>query len=146
MWHLQEIQWHTTTHPIRYQTYHLTRIQIQVHQILLRWIHLTRQTKNIIKDDQILAVNPQGRRRSRLIVILKIMIFFRTFWFLSRKIMWHLYLPSYWYRVCNSRRLGWFHQIGPCDETFAPKGYSVNISQIQSMILCPRSKQENPWM
>ena len=100
----------------------------------------------MIPCDQILAVWPQGRRHPRLIVIVKIMIFFCTFWFLSLRMTWHLYLHSYCYGLCHSRRPGCLYQIGPRGETFDPKCYSVNISQIQYVILCPGRKLETPWI
>ena len=49
--HLKATLHHETIHPIKYQTYYLTRIQIQVHQTLLCQIHLTHLTTIIIKED-----------------------------------------------------------------------------------------------
>ena len=52
-WYLKEILNHSTIHPIRYRTYHLTLIQTQVSQILLRQIHLTHQTMSIINEHDV---------------------------------------------------------------------------------------------
>ena len=51
--HVKEIIYHTTTHPILYWTYYMNRIQIQVRQIILRWIHLNHQTTRIINEDDV---------------------------------------------------------------------------------------------
>ena len=80
--------------------------------------------------NKILVVGPQGRGRPRLIVIVKIMIFFLKFLLLSRRMTWHLYLHRYFYGVCHSRGRGCLHQIVPCGKTSTSKGCSVNISQI----------------
>ena len=47
--HLKEKLLHAIIQPIRYQTCQLTRIHIQVHQILLCRIYLTHQTTSIMK-------------------------------------------------------------------------------------------------
>ena len=52
-WHLKVILRHATTHSIQYQRYQLTRVQIQVFQIILRRFHLNHQTKSIINKDNI---------------------------------------------------------------------------------------------
>ena len=52
-WHLKETQCHAKIHPIRYQTYRLTRIQIQVCQILLHQSRLTHQTTSILNEDDV---------------------------------------------------------------------------------------------
>ena len=50
-WHIEEILIHTAIHPIRYRTHHITRIQTQVCQILLRQSHLIHQMTSIINKD-----------------------------------------------------------------------------------------------
>ena len=52
-WYLKDTLRHATIHPIWYRTYHMTRIKIQVCQIILRWIHLTHQKTNIINKDNV---------------------------------------------------------------------------------------------
>ena len=52
-WHLKVVLRHVTAQPIRYQTYHMTRIKIQVFQIIFRQIHLTHQTTIIINKDNV---------------------------------------------------------------------------------------------
>ena len=53
VWHLKVILRHTTTHPIRYRAYQLTRIRIQLHQIILHRIHLTHHTTIILNKDDV---------------------------------------------------------------------------------------------
>ena len=50
-YHLEETRIHVNIHPIRYQTYHLTQIQIQDCHIVLRKSHLNHQTTSIINKD-----------------------------------------------------------------------------------------------
>ena len=50
LWHLKVILCQSTTRPIRYETYQLTRIQIQVLHILLRHINLTHQTTSTLNE------------------------------------------------------------------------------------------------
>ena len=52
-WHLNAKLCHATTTPIRYRRYQMTRIQIQVHQILLCQIHLTHQTTSILNKGDV---------------------------------------------------------------------------------------------
>ena len=49
--HIKVILWHVTTNPIQYQTYHLTRIQNQVLQIILCLINMTPHTSGIKNED-----------------------------------------------------------------------------------------------
>ena len=66
-WQLKKILRHVINHPIRYRTYNMTRIQIQVCQIILCCINLTHQTTSILnKDDEqkIIKINVGLKRVS----------------------------------------------------------------------------------
>ena len=53
VWHLKLILLHTTTHPIRYQMYQISSIQIQVHHILLHWTHVTHHTPVVLNKNNV---------------------------------------------------------------------------------------------
>ena len=61
VWHLKVILCHATTYPIKYQTYQMIRIQIQVFQILLCKIHLTHKTAVILNKDVIQKIKINAR-------------------------------------------------------------------------------------
>ena len=62
-WRLKVILRHTNTYLIRYWTYRLTQIQIQVHWILIYHFHLTHHTMSIINEYN---VQKREKRNSRL--------------------------------------------------------------------------------
>ena len=53
LWHIAVILRHATIHPIWYQMYQITRIWIQVHQIILRRTRLIYQTTGILNEDNL---------------------------------------------------------------------------------------------
>ena len=52
-WHIKEILYNATTHPICYRTYQLNRIHIQVRHILLSQFHLNHQKVIIVNKDNV---------------------------------------------------------------------------------------------
>ena len=76
--HLNAILRHAKIHPIWYRTYHMTRIQIQVDQILFRRIRWIRETTSIINEDDVwkrIKINARVKRvsmnLSQIVQILK---------------------------------------------------------------------------
>ena len=55
--HLQKIIHQATTHPNRYYAYQLNLIHTQVHQIILRWTHMTHRNPVITNKDNLCIRN-----------------------------------------------------------------------------------------
>ena len=126
-WYLKAILRQSTTHPIQYQTYQLTRIHIQVCQILLCQIHLTRHPTSILNKDNAQNIYKSKCQGKRVSITLSIIV--------------QIWQPIYLHLLSNQRPQG-----SNLTRIHYSDGFISYLSWIYLKLFCHHLSKPTCWL